>query len=42
MQPTFNPVGEAGSAAHRDWVLVDKWSVKVRHAYKQGDVVVLW
>jgi hypothetical protein len=28
--------------AQSDWVLVDKWSVKVRHAYGRGDVVMLW
>ena len=30
------------SATSSDWVLVDKWSVKVRHRYERGDVVVLW
>jgi signal peptidase I len=38
MQPTLNPRG----AGERDWVLVEKWSVKVMHRHERGDVVVLW
>lgn len=38
MQPTLNPKGAEG----RDWVLVEKWSVKLRHIHHHGDVVVLW
>lgn len=38
MQPTLNP---EGSPSH-DWVLVEKFSVKLFHQYHRGDVVVLW
>jgi hypothetical protein len=38
MQPTLNPDG-SGSC---DWVLVDKFSVKIMHKYRRGDVVILW
>ena len=38
MQPTLNPRGAEG----RDWVLVEKWSVKLLHRPRRGDVVVLW
>ncbi len=38
MQPTFNPPGSSSS----DWVLVEKFSIKLLHRYKRGDVAVLW
>jgi signal peptidase I len=38
MQPTLNPEGSDSS----DWVLVDKFSVKVMHKHRRGDVVILW
>lgn len=38
MQPTLNPVGSTSS----DYVLVEKFTIKVMQKYRRGDVVILW
>ncbi|KAI8469445.1 MAG: mitochondrial inner membrane signal peptidase [Monoraphidium minutum] len=45
MQPTLNPRAPRAAAAApgaRDWVLVEKWSIKLMHTPQRGDVVVMW